>query len=138
MDVVANNKDLELQYFNDNDEIINDFIHCSESKALKSLLNIEMCFSTFNKCFDFKDTQNIPDGEHFYALSAYYWNFWKFLNITETSINFIETQQRIQQVCNYPQAENGPTDCFELTYIFNLLNRAYKIQVRICTYLSSI
>ena len=124
MDAVMNTN-FHLEYHSD--EIIDNFESCSE--VMKKHLTIEECSNTFEKCFNFKDTQNIPEDEHFYALSAYYWDFWKYFNISKPEITFIEAQQKIGQVCNQPQQENHPTDCFKMTYIFNVLTHAYKIQV---------
>ena len=65
-------------------------------------------------------------------MSAYYWNFWSFLNTSEHSgISFDEIDQKIDQICNQPLENDGnePTDCFQMEYILNLLQQGYGIKV---------
>ena len=89
----------------------------------------------FELCFDFSESQNEPENEIiFYAVSSYYWEFWRFLN-TNSNVSTVSMQTaktEIERICNSATTANI-TDCFEVTYIYHILSSAYKIQV--CSYI---
>ena len=136
MKKVHENMDLELKYLSPGNDPEN-FNTCSS--AMQDLLNDRSCQDKFNECFDFKEVQNIPDGENFYGLSCYYWNFWRFLNVSQnTDISYSNAKDIIHQVCDHtlPTLEDGPTDCYEMSYILNLLDQSYILQdLQIMTFL---
>ena len=136
MKKVQENMDLQLKYLSLGNDA-NNFNTCSS--AMQNLLNYQSCQAKFNECFDFKEVQNIPNGENFYGLSCYYWNFWRFLNVSQiTDISYSNARGIIHQVCDHtlPTLEDGPTDCYEMSYILNLLDQAYVLQdLQIMTFL---
>ena len=89
----------------------------------------------FELCFDFSESQNEPENEIiFYAVSSYYWEFWRFLN-TNSNVSTVSMQTaktEIERICNSATTANI-TDCFEVTYIYHILVNGYKIQV--CSYI---
>ena len=98
---------------------------------MEKLIDFDNCKDYFKEKYCF-DLEKISENENIYAMSAYYWNFWSFLNTSEHSgITFNEIDQKIDQICNWPLEDdgNGPTDCFQIEYILNLLQQGYGIKV---------
>ena len=122
--------DLELHYFSDDSEDHTTDEICEIS--MKNLIDFDNCKDYFHEKYCF-DLERISDeSKSIYAMSAYYWNFWSFLNTSEHSgISFDEIDQKIDQICNQPLEDdgNGPTDCFQMEYILNLLQQGYGIKV---------
>ena len=124
--------DLELHYFSDNSEDVTTDEICET--AMKNLIDFDNCKDYFKEkyCFDLEEISSEKnENTTIYAMSAYYWNFWSFLNISEHSgIHLDEIEHKIEQVCNQPlEGGNGPTDCFQMQYILNLLQQGYGIKV---------
>ena len=130
MEIVKNlDSDLELHYLSDDDEDYTTDEICES--AMEKLIDFDNCKDYFKEKYCF-DLEKISENENIYAMSAYYWNFWSFLNISEHSsgITLDEIDQKIEQVCNQPlEGGNGPTDCFQMEYILNLLQQGYGIKV---------
>ena len=101
--------------------------------AVQTLLNFDHCSDIFENCFDFSLTEKSDNCENFKAISSYQWEFWNFMNISKSSLTMSEASQKIIEICNTNTMPNrfGETDCFEVTYIFNILTNAYGFQVRI-------
>ena len=98
--------------------------------AVQTLLNLDYCSDIFENCFDF--SQKSENCDNFKAISSYQWEFWNFMNISKSSLTMGEASQKIIEICNTNTMPNrfGETDCFEVTYIFNILTNAYGFQVR--------
>ena len=103
--------------------------------AIQTLLNFHYCSDIFENCFDF--SQKSDNCDNFKAISSYQWEFWNFMNISKSSLTMGEASQKIIEICNTNTMPNrfGETDCFEVTYIFNILMNAYGFQVRIFQYI---
>ena len=100
--------------------------------AVQTLLNFHYCSDIFENCFDFSLTEKSDNSENFKAISSYQWEFWNFMNISKSSLTMGEASQKIIEICNTNTMPNrfGETDCFEVSYIFNILTNAYGFQVR--------
>ena len=102
----------------------NTFENCDDYMKLL-LLNCE-----FDICYDFAKTQHISESENFVAVSSYYWEFWRFLGSNTSTVSVQKANSEIKRICNTPSITNV-TDCFEVSYIYNILTTAYGIQASI-------
>lgn len=91
--------------------------------------------SDFEICYDFSEEadQNVGcnnENTPFVAVSSYYWEFWRFLKEDDSNDTVLSMQNaitEIERICNSPNTDANITDCFEVTYIFNILTTGYRI-----------
>ena len=95
-----------------------------ESKACKKLFGEKNCFDYDSK------TANVPDLPAYYAMSSYYYEFFRYLNASSTNVSFEFARNRIDELCS-PEFTStdvlySQTDCVQSTYIFDVITRGYK------------
>ena len=140
-DLVDDDFKQALQEAIDNQDVILEHrIPDEESSQDKCTLSVERflyyetCINIFGNCFDFTEVQSIPANEDFFAISTFYWEFWRFMEVSGSKIEMSKAKERIEEICSEDFASDdekyGETDCFETTFIFQLLSQSYQIQVQ--------
>lgn len=128
MEIVGSHQNFKIEHV----EVVNTFEHCDEE--LRNLLDFGQC--SFAECFDFDNAKNVPEEETFYAMGAYIWVM-NFLNMSNT-IALEDALDQVRSICDSPEpSTNGETDCFELSYVLNILTRGYGFTVSGCVMITS-
>jgi len=76
-----------------------------------------------DSCFDLKTS--VPSGG-FLAMSSYFWEFGKLLNISQASMD--EAAAKIEDLCNQNTEDvfGRETNCFEVMFIFEMITDGYR------------
>ncbi len=117
-------KDIEFSYFGKGTDSCDGYI--------KSLTDVESCNGIFKECFDFGlSSQSLENDETFVAFSSYQWEFWRFMNTKNETLKLTEVKANIQKICsgNHDFEFSSETDCFEVSYILNMLENIYGFKV---------
>lgn len=98
-------------------------------------VDTDLCRKLFGgqNCFDFDpESASMPELPAYYAMSSYYYEFYRYLNTTSTNVTYEFARNRINELCSpdFVQPTNNSiysqTDCFQSTYIFDVITSGYK------------
>ena len=93
----------------------------------------ELCQNLFGEqnCIRFDpESANTPDLPAYYAMSSYYWEFFRYMNTTSSNVTYEFARNRIEELCDpdftTTEVFYSQTDCFQSIYIFDVITRGYK------------